>query len=100
MRNLAIARRYAKALLLIGKEDGRVETYREELDGVSSLIDREKVLKQSITNPIYDVASRRKVLEAVIEKLGLSKVMTAFLMLLFDKGRVSFISNINEFYQK
>jgi len=31
VKNLAIARRYAKALLLIGKEDGQTETYREEL---------------------------------------------------------------------
>ena len=100
MRNLAIARRYAKALLLIGKEDGRAETYREELDGVSSLIDREKALNQAVTNPLYDVAGRRKVLEAVVEKLGLSKIMSAFLMLLFDKGRIGFIGNINEFYQK
>jgi len=28
MKNLAIARRYAKALLLIGKEDGKAESYR------------------------------------------------------------------------
>jgi F-type H+-transporting ATPase subunit delta len=40
------------------------------------------------------------VLETVIEKLNLSKVMKSFLMLLFDKGRIGFISNINEFYQK
>ncbi len=31
MKNLAIARRYAKALLMIGKEDGQTETYKEEL---------------------------------------------------------------------
>ena len=100
MKNLAIARRYAKALLLIGKEDGQAEAYREELDGVSRLIAREKALNQAITNPLYDAAGRRKVLQTVIEKLGLSKVMTAFLMLLFDKGRIGFISNINDFYQK
>jgi F-type H+-transporting ATPase subunit delta len=34
MKNLIIARRYAKALLLIGKEDGQAETYR---DGSMSL---------------------------------------------------------------
>jgi F-type H+-transporting ATPase subunit delta len=100
MRNLAIARRYAKALLLIGKEDGQAEAYREELDGVSRLIAREKALNQAITNPLYDAAGRRKVLQTVIEKLEFSKIMTAFLMLLFDKGRIGFISNINDFYQK
>ena len=99
MKNLAIARRYAKALLLIGKEDGQAETYRKELEGLAKLIENEKALFQALTNPLYDTAGRRKVLEIVIQKLDLSKVMQSFLMLLFDKGRVVFISNINDFYQ-
>jgi F-type H+-transporting ATPase subunit delta len=100
VKNLAISRRYAKALLLIGKEDGQAETYREELNGLSELIEREKALEQAICNPLYDAAGRKKVLEAVIEKLNLSKLMRAFLLLLFDKGRIRFLSDINEFYQK
>ena len=38
MKNLKVARRYAKALLIIGKEDGQAETYREELNAFSGLI--------------------------------------------------------------
>ena len=100
MKNLAIARRYAKALLLIGKEDGQTETYREELNGIAELIQGEKALEQALTNPLYDAAGRRRVLEAVIEKMNLSKVMSSFLLLVFEKGRVGFIGSINEFYQK
>jgi F-type H+-transporting ATPase subunit delta len=37
VKNLAIARRYAKALLLIGKEDGQTDTYREELGAFANL---------------------------------------------------------------
>ncbi|MFC1811792.1 ATP synthase F1 subunit delta [Thermodesulfobacteriota bacterium] len=100
MKNLKVARRYAKALLLIGKEDDKTETYREELDGFASLIEREKELEQAISNPLYDVADRKKVLLSILEKLNLSKVMTSFLVLLFDKKRFGFLSNVNEFYQK
>ena len=100
MKNLAIARRYAKALLMIGKEDGQTETYKEELNGIAELIRREKALEQVLTNPLYDAAGRRKVLEAIIEKLNLSKVMNSFLLLVFEKGRVGFIGSINDFYQK
>ena len=99
MKNLAIARRYAKALLLIGKEDGQAEAYRQELEGLAALIEKEKVLFQALTNPLYDTAGRRNVLEVVIKKLDLSKVKESFLMLLFDKGRIVFISDINNFYQ-
>jgi F-type H+-transporting ATPase subunit delta len=100
VKNLAIARRYAKALLLIGKEDGQAETYREELEGFSKLVESEKSLEQAIINPLYDVGGRSRVLQAVIERLDLSKVMQSFLKLLFEKGRIGFIVNINSFYQK
>ncbi|MFQ5484779.1 MAG: ATP synthase F1 subunit delta [Desulfobacterales bacterium] len=100
MRNLAIARRYAKALLLIGKEDGRAEIYRDELETVSNLILRDKALSQAICNPRYPVDSRKKVLQAIVDKINLSRVMKSFLMLLFDKGRIGFLNGINGFYQK
>ena len=100
MKNLAIARRYAKALLLIGKEDGKTETYREELAGFSALIERESVLEQAISNPLYNAAGRKKVLKTVLEKLALSGIMKSFLTLLFDKGRFIYLSSINDFYQK
>ena len=99
MKNLAIARRYAKALLLIGKEDGQAETYREELGGMAELVAGEKALDQAINNPLYDVDQRRDVLEAVIRQGRLSKVMNSFLLLLFDKGRFGILGHINEFYQ-
>jgi len=100
VKSLAIARRYAKALLLIGKEDGQAEKYREELDSITGLISGKKQLEQAISNPLYDAAGRKRVLQAVVEKTGLSDVMRAFLFLLFDKGRIGFLANINDFYQK
>ncbi len=100
MKNLAIARRYAKALMLIGKEDGQAEQYRDEMDGLAGIMAENPNLEQAICNPLYDAENRRKVLESVIEKLSLSKVMTSFLLLLFDKGRIGFLSNINDFYKK
>ncbi len=100
MKNLAIARRYAKALLLIGKEDRQTETYRKELNEFSSLIAREKALEAALVNPLYDSEGRKKVLNSLIMKLELSQVMASFLMLLFDKGRIGFLTSINDFYQK
>lgn len=100
MKNLRVARRYAKALLIIGKEDGESETYKEELNGFVDLLEKEKELGQVITNPLYDVEGRKKVLQTVIEKISVSKVMSYFLLLLFDKGRFGFLGQVNEFYQK
>ncbi len=100
MKNLAIARRYAKALLLIGKEDGNAETYRAELEGVANLISQNDELEQAICNPLYGAAGRKKVLETMIVKIDVSVVMRSFLLLLFDKGRIGFVASISDFYQK
>ena len=75
MKNLVIARRYSKALLLIGKEDGNTETYRDELAGFSELVEREKTLEQAINNPLYNAEGRKKVLKSVLEKSGFSGIM-------------------------
>ncbi len=100
MKNLAIARRYAKALLLIGKEEYQTDTYRRELEMVARIVAREEQLAYALSNPLYDAAGRKKLLAAIIAKLDLSKAMSSFLRLLFDKGRIGFLGYINEFYQK
>ena len=100
MKNLAIARRYAKALLLIGKEDGKAEVYRQELAGVASLISQSDELEQAICNPLYDAVRRKKILETLITKVSISAVMHSFLLLLFDKGRIGFVASISDFYEK
>ena len=100
MKNLAVARRYAKALLMIGKENGQSEVYREDLDRVSILVSGKNELEQAIRNPLYDAVSRKNILQVVLNNLSLSKEVQSFLLLLFDKGRIGLLSNINEFYQK
>ncbi|MFV9644460.1 MAG: ATP synthase F1 subunit delta [Desulfobacterales bacterium] len=100
MKNLTIARRYAKALLLIGKDDGQAEIYRGELNEIAGLLDRAPELEQAICNPLYDVSSRKQVLFAIIGKLNPSNIMASYLLLLFDKGRMGFLQSINELYHK
>jgi len=100
MKNLAIARRYAKALLMIGQEDDQVEDFRQELNAFADLMAREDALREAITNPLYDAGERRKVLQTLISRLQLSKVMASYLSLLFDKGRIGYLSDIDNFYQK
>jgi len=100
VKNLAIARRYAKALLLIGKEDGQIDTYRQELGAFAKLVEQEKSLQQVLVNPLYNVDGRKNVLMSVTGNLKLSKSMTMFLLFLFDKGRIGFLNNINDFFQK
>ncbi len=100
MINERIARRYAKALLSIGREDGKAETYKEELAGFAALLEEHEELEQAISNPLYDAESRKKVVVAVVKKTAPSKTMASFLFLLFDKGRIQYLRDIYVFYEK
>jgi F-type H+-transporting ATPase subunit delta len=98
VRSSAIARRYAKALILIGKEDGQAESYREELDTIVGLLDKEQIFEQAVCNPLYNAASRRNVLSSVVDKMELSKVIKSFVLLLFDKKRINFLRDVSSYY--
>jgi len=99
MKNLTVSRRYAKALILIGKEDGRAEEYNSELESVVGLFDTQEDFERALTNPLFNKNNRKKVLEAVLAATDLSVIMKSFLTLLFDKGRIGFLREIASYYK-
>ncbi len=99
MKNLAVSRRYAKALILIGQEDGQAEQYNEELGAVVGLFDTQEGFELALTNPLYNKNDRKKVLQAVLAATDLSAIMKSFLVLLFDKGRIGFLREIASYYK-
>jgi F-type H+-transporting ATPase subunit delta len=99
MKNLAVSRRYAKALILIGQEDGQAELYNEELESIVQLFDTQVAFEKALTNPLFNKNDRKKVLEAVLTATDLSAIMKSFMTLLFDKGRIGFIREIASYYK-
>ncbi len=99
MKNLAVSRRYAKALILIGQEDGQAEQYNAELESVVGLFDTQDGFELALTNPLFNKNDRKKVLEAVLAATDLSAIMKSFLVLLFDKGRIGFLREIASYYK-
>jgi F-type H+-transporting ATPase subunit delta len=98
--NARIARRYAKALLAIGKEDGQAETYQKELADFAKLLKDNQELEHVIVCPLYADEARKNVLKAFIEKMGPSKIMASFLSLLFEKGRIQYLTDISLVYER
>ena len=77
MKNLAVSRRYAKALILIGQENGQAEQYNEELRAVVDLFNTQEGFEKALTNPLYNKNDRKKVLSAVLDATDLSAIMKA-----------------------
>ena len=100
MRNFTISRRYAKALLSLGKEDGNYLKYGEELKAFSELLNRETQARYVLQSPIYDFTSRNKLLKAILEKTGFSLTVNNFIQLLLVKGRISYLDDIVAYYSQ
>ncbi len=99
MKNLAVSRRYAKALILIGQEDGLAEQYNSELDSIVGLFNTQEDFEKALINPLFNKNDRKKVLEAVLAATDLSVIIKSFLILLFDKGRIGFLREIASYYK-
>ena len=99
MKNLAVSRRYAKALILIGQEDGQAEQYNAELESIVELFDTQEGFETALINPLFNKNDRKRVLEAVLAATDLSAIMKSFLILLFDKGRIGLFREIASYYK-
>jgi hypothetical protein len=95
-----LARRYANALLAVGKEDGQYLLYGEELNEFTGLLKENKQLLDALSNPLYKVKSRKAVLAFLLDRGKYSPMVTNFIDLLMEKGRIRFASEIADCYNE
>lgn len=95
-----ISRRYAKALLSLGQEDGHYEEYGKNLNEFASFCSINSEFFQVVSNQIFSVEDRKRVLEAALGKSTFSDVVKNFLRLLLDKNRIGVIKEITDYYSR
>ena len=89
MKQTILAKRYAKALFSIGKEDGKYEAYSDALKGLAALFESNPEVEDALTNPLYPLDVREKAMGAIIESMDADKVRGNFLNLLVEKKRAA-----------
>ena len=96
MADGSIARRYAKALVALGQEEGGItDKLTEELEMVVTVLQSNKgQLFDALCHPALSPNERKAVLESVLPKLNLLPLMQNFLRLLLEKQRFSFLPAI------
>ncbi len=99
MKQTILARRYAKALFAVGIEEGKFEEYNEALQGVAGLYVSHLEVADALTNPLYPLDIRQKVMAGMIASMGVEKIMANFLNLLVEKKRAGVLPEIAEEYQ-
>ncbi len=100
MIDMTVPRRYAKALLTLGKDDGNYKAYGEGLQGFALLLEREPELKDALLNPVYGREDRQKLLLRMIDLLQMAPMVGNLLKLLFDKHRLGAVAGVSQAYQQ
>ena len=95
-----ISRRYAKALLSLGREDGAYERYGKELQAFCRFCSANEEFFRVISNQIFSVEDRKRILDLVLDQSGLTHVVKNFLRLLLDKNRIGAVREMTDYYAK
>jgi len=98
--SLIVAKRYARALLDIGREDGKYEDYGRELGSVAGLLAQTPELEGALANPGFPFEQRKALLGAILAKASLSPMVSNFFRLLMDRGRIKAVRDIFTVYQQ
>jgi F-type H+-transporting ATPase subunit delta len=93
-----ISRRYAKALLSIGQDEGIYGEFGENLREFAAFCQENAEFFRIVSSQIFFQEDRRKILEVVLGKSGFNPMVKNFIRLLLDKERIGVIGEITDYY--
>jgi F-type H+-transporting ATPase subunit delta len=95
----SVARRYAKAIASIAKEQGALEAIGEELRRLAGVA-ADPAIAPILANPLLSADSRRAIARSLGEQLRLGPMARNFLSLLADHQRLDHLAAIADRYDR
>jgi F-type H+-transporting ATPase subunit delta len=90
----SVARRYARAILLLGEQHGNSDLLASEIERLANTYDKSADLRGLLENPAFTLAQRQSVLDEISRRLLLSRTIHNFASLLLSRGRLSHLPGI------
>ena len=92
--------RYSRALFEVSKESNELEKAEHDIKNFQSLYDSSLDIKNFFKNPTQSINQQIEVINLLSEKLGFSKNLKNFFLLLIEKRRIFFVKKISETFLK
>jgi F-type H+-transporting ATPase subunit delta len=99
VRQTILAKRYAKALFAVGQEEEKNQTYSEALQALGDFLENTPEAIDGLTNRLYPMELREKVMAQLISAVQADKLLTNFLNLLVEKKRAGILPEIATEFQ-
>ncbi len=91
-----VARRYAKALYMIGVEENRLEALTREVKSLADVVRSSPELAALLSNPVIAQETRRAVMGDILTRVGVSPTARNFTLLLTDRRRGAMLPAVAE----
>ncbi len=99
MKNTILANRYAKALFAVAQETDAFDEFAKVLSDVAGVIVSQPEVSDGLTNPLYPLDVRAKVMDYIVGAAGATGVVKNFLNLVVQKKRAEVLPEISEAFQ-
>lgn len=96
----AIANRYARALADVVSRTGDYRTALGELEDFAALYRASAELRDVVRTPAVAAAEKSRILEAILQRMGTSKLVANFFRILLENYRLVLIDDIVEAFKK
>jgi F-type H+-transporting ATPase subunit delta len=93
--NRLTARRYAKALLQIGDQQGNVPQLQQELDTVAAAVAANADLARLVASPLVLPTKKAEVFEAILASAKVSPTLRHFFRVVAEAGRLNLLADIH-----
>ena len=100
MKDDIVAKRYARALYDLGKEEGLQDKFLEDMEAIVSILEESDEFRAIMESPLYDILLKRRIMGELIKQIKLTKYMENFLGILLDKDRFVYLKSILDSYRQ
>ena len=92
--------RYSRALFEVANESKELDKIEKDIKNFQSLLNSSFEIKNFLQNPTQSINTQNSVIKILTEKLGFSKNLKNFFLLLVEKRRIFFVKKITESFLK
>jgi F-type H+-transporting ATPase subunit delta len=100
MKHRPAATAYAKALFAVATERNQTEVVSQELGDMAAMFESNEHLRDVCARPWIPATAMREVASEVARRSDLSRLVSEFLALVVERGRIDYLRPIEEMYQK
>jgi F-type H+-transporting ATPase subunit delta len=93
-----LAKRYARALFKLAREEGSLESTGQELARAAAAFDEPR-LRPFVLSPAIDAVVRLRTTRSVAEALRVSKTVANLVGLLAERDRIAILSDVARWYE-